>query len=165
MNHWHSGGRRPILTSVTIAGSKKSPQNTHAQKLGSRMAALWFDAVEITFHPVGAPLSRWKAVMAARMQYGNFTGVVTNDAEVAGGRSGGWTSVAPLHKRDLGGSRLILSWQRARPLQSCSSAPAELRLDLLRCSGISFLHFWRLLIRQPECRPFKEKLWAELVAC
>ena len=69
------------------------------------MAALWFDTVEITFHPVGAPLSRWKAVMAARMQSGNFTGVVTNDAEVAGGRSGGWTSVAPLHKQDLGDGR------------------------------------------------------------
>ena len=39
--------------------------------------------------------------MAARMESGNFTGVVTNDAEVAGGRSGGWTSVAPLHKQDL----------------------------------------------------------------
>jgi hypothetical protein len=43
--------------------------------------------------------------MAARMQSGNFTGVVTNDAEVAGGRSDGWTSVAPLHKRDLGDGR------------------------------------------------------------
>ncbi len=37
------------------------------------MATLWFDTVEITFHPVAAPLSRWKAVMAARMQSGNFT--------------------------------------------------------------------------------------------
>ena len=69
------------------------------------MATLWFDTVEITFHPVAAPLSRWKAVMAARMQSGNFTSVVTNDAEVAGGRSGGWTSVAPLHKQDLGDGR------------------------------------------------------------
>src|SRR5947207_2676962 len=32
MNRWHSGGRQPILTSVTIAGSKESPQNTPAQK-------------------------------------------------------------------------------------------------------------------------------------
>ena len=42
---------------------------------------------------------------ASTVQSGNFTGVVTNDAEVAGGRSGGWTSVAPLHKQDLGDGR------------------------------------------------------------
>ncbi len=35
-------------------------------------------------------------------------------------------------------------------LQSCSSAAAELRLDLFRCFGISFLHFWRLLVRLQE---------------
>src|SRR5437764_15014817 len=52
-------------------------------------------------YPVGAPLSRWKAVMAARMESGNFTGVVTNEAEVAAGRSGGWTSVSPIQKQDL----------------------------------------------------------------
>ena len=34
------------------------------------MAALWFDTVEITFHPVAAPLSRWKAVMAALVKVG-----------------------------------------------------------------------------------------------
>lgn len=63
------------------------------------MAALWFDTVTMTFHPAGAPLSRWKAVMASRMQS------VTNDVEVAGGRDSGWTSIAPLHKRDLADGR------------------------------------------------------------
>ena len=77
------------------------------------MATLWFDTVEITFHPVAAPLSRWKAVMAARMP--------------------------------------------------CSSAAAELRLHLFRCFGISFLHFWRLLVRLQKCRPFRRSLGLSLL--
>ena len=69
------------------------------------MASLWFRTANITFDSVTAPLSRFKAVMATRMQSGGFTNVVNHDAEVAGGRGGGWTSMAPLHRVDLGGRR------------------------------------------------------------
>jgi hypothetical protein len=65
------------------------------------MASLWFDTVDLTFYNPTAPLSRWKAVMAARMPQGGFTNVVNNGAEVAGGRHGGWTSVVPVHRHDL----------------------------------------------------------------
>jgi hypothetical protein len=69
------------------------------------MASLWFRTANMTFDSVARPLPRFKAMMAARMQSGGFTNVVNNDAEVAGGRQGRWTSMAPLHRVDLDGRR------------------------------------------------------------
>jgi hypothetical protein len=69
------------------------------------MASLWFQTAEVIFAPPRT-LSQFKALMEDRMQQGGFTAVVNNDSEVAGGRDGGWTSVAPLFKADRGGGTL-----------------------------------------------------------
>jgi hypothetical protein len=69
------------------------------------MASLWFRTANVTFDSMTRPLGRFKEVMAKRMQSGGFTNVVNNDAEVAGARQGGWTSMAPLHRRDLDARR------------------------------------------------------------
>ena len=65
------------------------------------MAYLWFNTGTTMIFDAARPLSRFKAVMAERMQSVGFTGLVTDDLQVAGGREGGWAVLHPVWRRDM----------------------------------------------------------------
>jgi hypothetical protein len=66
------------------------------------MASLWFKTGTTMIFDALRPLTRFKAVMAERMQSVGFTGIVIDDFQVAGRRDGGWTAMHPVLRSDMG---------------------------------------------------------------